>query len=50
MDTARPGLDLQTNLGHRLHQRSQTDAVLPRDQLAKHGLHADLAYQLITTT
>ena len=47
METARPGLDLQTNLGHRLHQRSQTDAVLPRDQLAKHGLHADLAYQLI---
>ena len=47
METSRPGLDLETNLGHRLHQRSQTDAVLPRDQLAKHGLHADLAYQLI---
>ena len=47
METSRSGLDLQTNLGHRLHQRSQTDAVLPRDQLAEHGLHADLAYQLI---
>ena len=47
METSRSGLDLDTTLGHRLHQRNQRETVLPRHQLAEHGLHADLAYQLI---
>ena len=40
------GLDLNSELGHRLSQRNLPTQI-PRDQLAESGLGADLAYQLV---
>ena len=47
MENSNPELDLQTNLGHRLVQRSMTWVELPRYELSKEGIQGDLAYRLI---
>ena len=47
MENSKEGLDLHTNLGHRLNQRGMKGVELPRYELSSTGIQGDLAYQLI---